>query len=421
LPFEGAAVSPSAPPVVTPNAETWLDFADLVFIDPVGTGFSRIAGVSGEGASTQPDSNARSGTPPPSAPANRETGGPRYFYSINGDVDSVAEVIYQWLRKQNRLTSPKMLVGESYGGMRVPKIAYHLQTNQGIGVNVLVMISPVLDFGFLRNSRHQPITYVTLLPSLAAAAKEAKGEVPSREAMREVENYAKGDYFSDLMQGPRNASAVDRVVKRVAAITGLSEATVRQYGGRLDNSTYRREANRPEAQVASPYDATVKGFDPDPFAPVARFTDPFVTALRGPLSSAMLDLYANRLNWRVDANYHVINAELNRVWIWGNSLNTPEAMSDLKSALALDANLFALVAHGFTDLVTPYFGSELLLDQIPAYGTAERLKLAVYPGGHMFYSRDGSRAAFRDEVRNLLAAALIDPAAKKKGPKSTAE
>jgi carboxypeptidase C (cathepsin A) len=421
LPFEGAAISPSAPPVTTANAETWLDFADLVFIDPVGTGFSRLAGASGEGGSTQPGSSAQRGAPSSPVPGNRETGGPRYFYSVNGDVESIAEVIYQWLRKHNRLTSPKMLVGESYGGMRVPKIAHRLQTSQGIGVNAIVMISPVLDFGFLSHSRHQPIAHVILLPSLAAAAKEAKGEVPSREAMRDVENYAKGDYLSDLMQGPRNAPAVDRIVKRVAALTSLSEATVRRYGGRLDSSTYQREANRPEAQIASAYDASVKGFDPDPSAPFSRFTDPLLTALRGPVSSTMLDLYANRLNWRVEATYHVINDELSRVWTWGNSLNAPESVTDLKSALALDANLIALVAHGFTDLVTPYFGSELLLDQIPAYGNAERLKLAVYPGGHMFYSRDGSRSAFRDEVRSLLAAALTEPAAKKKGSRSTPE
>jgi carboxypeptidase C (cathepsin A) len=420
LPFEGSPISPSAPPVTTPNAETWLDFADLVFIDPVGTGFSRLARASGESGSTQPGSSVQRGAPS-LAPGNRETGGPSYFYSVNGDVESIAEVIYQWLRKHDRLTSPKMLVGESYGGMRVPKITYHLQTHQGIGVNAIVMISPALDFGFLANNRHQPITHVILLPSLAAAAKEARGEVLSREAMREIENYAKGDYFSDLMLGPRNAPAVDRIVKRVAAITGLSEATVRRYGGRLDSSTYQREVNRPEAQVASEYDASVKGFDPDPFASFSLFTDPLLTALRGPLSSTMLDLYANRLNWRVEATYHVINNELNRAWRWGNSLNAPESISDLKSALALDANLFALVAHGFTDLVTPYFGSQLLLDQIPAYGNVERLKLAVFPGGHMFYSRDGSRSAFREEVRSLLAAALTEPEAKKKGARSTRE
>ena len=139
---------PSAPPVTIDNADTWLDFTDLVFIDPPGTGYSRILA---KGDDTR-----------------------RHFYSVNGDIDVLAVTIRKWLVANKRLASPKFIVGESYGGFRAPKLARRLQDQEGIGIKGLMLISPVLDFGWFEGVNN-PLTFVTRLPSQAAAAKGIAG------------------------------------------------------------------------------------------------------------------------------------------------------------------------------------------------------------------------------------------------------
>jgi carboxypeptidase C (cathepsin A) len=120
-----------------------------------------------------------------------------------------------------------------------------------------------------------------------------------------------------------------------------------------------------------------------------------------------VQLYQTRLNWRVEnMRYELLNGAVNRGWNWGSGRSAPEAMGALKDVLALDGRMRVLVAHGFTDLVTPYFTSKMLLDQMPVYGSADRLKLSVYPGGHMFYTRPDSRNAFHDDAADLFARAL---------------
>jgi carboxypeptidase C (cathepsin A) len=368
----------SAAPVLAPNAETWLDFTDLVFIDPVGTGYSRIA-ASGD--------NVR-----------------RQFWSVDGDAGAIAVTIRKWIEKAGRQGAVKFLVGESYGGFRVPKIARAL-TEQGVGVRGLIMISPVLDFASLGNRRHDPMSWVARLPSMAATVLDGKGQF-DRAALREVETYASGDYLLDLLKGEKDTAAIERMTPRIAAYTGLDPAEVRRLAARIDNATFQRELNRQRGRVASAYDPTVSAFDPTPSAPTSRFSDPVLDAMGPPLISAMTGLYQGPLHWRVDQPYHLLNREVNSQWNWGRGRVGPEVVDDLRNALAGDRDLHVLVAHGANDLVTPYFASELILDQLPVYGSADRLKLAVYGGGHMFYSRDASRRALREDALALYNAAL---------------
>jgi carboxypeptidase C (cathepsin A) len=116
----------------------------------------------------------------------------------------------------------------------------------------------------------------------------------------------------------------------------------------------------------------------------------------------MVDLYEHRLDWKPDVHYELLSDAVNRSWNWGGGLNPPESLTQLREALALDPKLKVLVAHGLFDLVTPYFGSKMELDQLPRYGSPDRVRLVVYPGGHMFYSRDASRAALRDEAKAMM-------------------
>ena len=193
---------------------------------------------------------------------------------------------------------------------------------------------------------------------------------------------------------------------RVAALTGLDPALVRRLRGRVDSGTFQRELYRDRGLVGSAYDPTVTAFDPNPGAANSRFSDPMLDGLTAPLTTAMTDLYQHVLKWRVEQPYRLLPREVSSRWDWGRGRTAPEAYDDLRNVLAADAQVRVLVAHGATDLVTPYFANQLLLDQLPVFGSAERVKLAVYAGGHMFYNRDASRAALRKDAEALYLAAL---------------
>ena len=374
LPVKTSDLSPSASPTVVDNADTWLDFTDLVFIDPLGTGYSRVIG---KGDAVE-----------------------KHFYSIGGDIDELATVTRKWLAANDRLASPKFIVGESYGGFRAPKLAKKLEQSDGIGIDGLIMISPVLDFSWFFGDSN-PAIYAAHLPSLVAAAKGIKGPNP-RDRLQAVESYASGPYLVDLFRGLRNPDAVRRMSSTVANFTGLDPAFVQRLGGRVDASVMTREKNRAAGRIASAYDTNVTGFDPSPFDNYSHHEDPILDALKVPLASAMVDVTANRLKWPINARYEILSMSVNGRWDWDNGRHPAEAMSDLSALLSLDPHFHALVMHGVTDQVTPYFASKMLIDQMPAYGDASRLRLAVYDGGHMAYLEDDARAAMREDARKLI-------------------
>ncbi len=375
LPFDRALVSPSSRPVTVNNSETWLDFTDLVFLDPPGTGYSRILSKGDE---------AR-----------------RQFYSVKGDIDALAVTIRKWLAANKRLESPKFIVGESYGGFRAPKLARRLQDDEGIGVSGLVLVSPVLDFSWWSEGAANPFACAARLPSQTAAARGLSGP-DARSALADVEAYAAGAYITDLLRGERDSQALARIAEKVAGFTGLDLALVRKLGGRIDTASFARERSRASARVTSLYDALIAGFDPFPHSAAGDFADPIVDAFKTSLATAMASLAGNRLGWFVEARYEILNENVYRAWDWGNGRPSPEAMSDLRRAMALDASLRILVAHGATDQVTPYFASELLIRQVPPMGSQDRLRLKVYGGGHMFYFDDKSRLEFREDARKLI-------------------
>ena len=373
LPLTGGAAVASASPDLVPNAETWLDFTDLVFIDPVGTGYSRFV-ASG--------SDVR-----------------KRFFSIDGDVDSLALTIRRWLEKYGRLRSPKFVAGESYGGIRGPKIVRNLQIQQGVGVRGLILISPLLDFREFDGS--SLLQYVARLPTMAAVAREAKGAV-TRPDLADVEQYARGEFLADLVKGTADSAATNRLSDRVAALTGIDPAVSRRLAGRFGVSEFRREFDRNSGKVTGRYDASVTGFDPYPDSSVSHFNDPSGEPLAAPLTSAAVDLLTRKLNWRPDGSYQLLSNAVERAWNFGGGIDPPQSVSQLREILALDPKLKLLIGHGLFDLATPYFSSQIQLDQLPAFASPPRVKLVVYPGGHMFYTRDDARAAFRAEVEAMM-------------------
>jgi carboxypeptidase C (cathepsin A) len=366
--ISGANGVPSGSPQPQPNAETWLDFTDLVFIDPPGTGYSRILGK-GDAAR-------------------------RRFWSVDGDIDALAEAVRRWLDHADRIVSPKYILGESYGGFRGPRLVRSLQSDHGVGVTGLVLISPLLDVHVI-SGYNDPFGWADLLPSEVAASRALHGPV-SRADLADVEQYAETGYLTDMLRGFHDADAVARITDRVAALTGIDRAIVARGGGRLDGDVFRHELERAQGRVGSMYDATVTRGDPSPRRPLSNYPDPILEGLKAPITSAMVAIYTDQLNWRPEGVYQLANDDAFKQWNWGRGMGRPESLSYLQSALSLDPRLHVLIAHGLFDMVTPYFTTVRELNQLPDAGSAERVRLVVYLGGHMFYSEDASRAAFRD-------------------------
>src|SRR6266436_66458 len=285
LAINADAPIPSASPDLQPNAETWLDFTDLVFLDPVGTGYSRFV-ASGD------DVRKR-------------------FFSVDGDVNSIALVIRRWLEKYERLLSPKFVAGESYGGIRGPKVVRNLQTQQGVGVKGLILVSPVMDFREFAGS--SLLQYVWSLPSMTAVARQAKGPV-TRADLAEVERYARAEFMTDLLKGAADTEATTRLADKVASLTGIDQSVSRRLAGRFEVSEFRREFDRKNGKVTGRYDASVMGLDPDPDSSFYHFGDPSSEPLTAPLTSAAVDLTTRKLNWRPDGSYELLSGAVERAW-----------------------------------------------------------------------------------------------------------
>jgi carboxypeptidase C (cathepsin A) len=365
--------APSDPAVLHDNPNSWLDMTDLVFIDPVGTGFSR----------SLEDDNATK----------------RDFYSTEADIRYLSRIVYDWLIRNNRLRSPKYVIGESYGGYRAPRIALQLQTQLGVGVNGLVMVSPYLDPAAVGDGTAlSPLPWMIDLPSMAAARLEREHRL-SAETMAPIEQYTRTQFVTDLLAGRSDPGARQRLVDRVAELTGLDHGLVDRMDGRVDTGTFLREVHRDSREIGSVYDSNVTAFDPFPGSARRRSGDPILNALIAPTTSAMVDFITRVVGWQTDARYNALSYAVNEAWERGQPNDSP--VSDLRQAIANDPRMGVFIAHGYNDLSCPYFGSRLIVDQMPAFGQPNRITLAVYPGGHMFYSRPDSGAAFKRDARAL--------------------
>lgn len=373
LKLDGSAVAPSLQPDLVENDESWLPFTDLVFIDPAGTGYSRLV---------SPTDETR-----------------RRFFSVEGDVEMLAATIRRWVEENRREMSPKYFAGESYGGFRGPLVARNLIAEHGVGLSGLILVSPVLDFR-MRDGRN-PVAVAARLPSMVAAARRLDPELGPGD-LADVERIAVGPYLADLIAGPRDEAARDWLIARVSELTGLDRSLVARRGGRIDTGTFLRELERGRRRVGSAYDATATGLDPNPYEEDSEALDPILDTARAPLTAAARRLYQTKLGWVPSRRYEVLSSSVNRQWDWGRSLNPPQSAQTLGQVIAADPRLRVLVVHGATDLVTPYFATKLVLDQIAVPDARERLSLEVYRGGHMFYFEDASRAKFRDAGRRLI-------------------
>ena len=169
--------------------------------------------------------------------------------------------------------------------------------------------------------------------------------------------------------------------------------------GRIDIDTYLREIHRNDKKIGSVYDSNVTAFDPFPGSAERRSGDPILEALLAPATSAAVDFITREVGWKTDAHYEALSYDVNRAWDRGNADDKP--VTDLRKAIANDPNMKVLIAHGYNDLSCPFTTSQLVINQMPSFGQTQRVKLAIYPGGHMFYSRQSSGAAFKADAEQL--------------------
>ena len=358
------------------NPETWLAFTDLVLIDPVGTGWSRPAKPDGDSA----------------------------FLGVHRDAESLAKVIALYVAKNGRVSSSKFILGESYGGFRAVKVARALQSNQGIVVSGILMVSPMLEGEFHFGGDRFALGAALRLPSLAAAELERKGTF-STAALAQAEHFALTDYLSALAGPPLRGDAAHAFYARVAQMTGLPEDVIARERGFI-RDTYVKNLRGNDHKIVSHYDATFAVDDPNPESETARGPDPFLDGFVRAYGSAFVAYARDELGFKTDMTYNLLASDISGKWDWqeGGGRSPPSAAEDLRELLALTPSFRLMIAHGYSDMVTPYSDSRYLLNHIPASVDGERAELRLYRGGHMFYVDPQSRKAFTADARTMYPA-----------------
>ena len=377
--FGAEGQSPSDPAVLTDNPGTWLPFTDIVFIDPVGTGFSKSLVSMDESK--------------------------KLFYGPDQDIAYLSRIVYDWLVKNGRLESKKYIVGESYGGYRAPRLTAYLQSQIGVAVNGVVMVSPALAPSS-GSDQISPIPWMITLPAIVAANYERKGNL-SHETMDPVIKYAETQYAEDLIEGYSNPEATPRLVAKVTELTGLDPTYVKETGGRLETQSFLREEFRETGKLGSRYDPNVTAYDPFPYAPQQESNDPILLSIIAPTTTAMVDFVTRTVGWKVDARYNALSEEVARAWdrtSRNGAFGGAASSTDLRVALSTDPKLRILIAHGWADLSCPFMGSVLTVNQVPPMGDPTRLQVHEYSGGHMYYARTASSLALRKDVEEMMAA-----------------
>lgn len=376
---------PPVPAHLEENPHTWLHFTDLVFVDPVGTGYSRAL-----------------------PKADGSPGDPKPFWEIESDMRSLAQFIQRYLSENNRWLSPKAIAGESYGGYRVAGMVKLLLTDYEINLNRAIMISPAMHSSITNEfDRYGLISNTVHLPSfVATAAAQGRNDLPAEgdafiAAMHEVENYALTGYLPKLaLTGRMSDEEEVAFYDEVAAKIGLDPALVRQRRARVDMGTFALNLLRDKAEVIDRYDGTQSSPNPVPEI-VSPFgiKDRSLTALQGILTPPFQHYVRNTLGFETPRRYHVLNPVINPSWNRSSTLGDP---TDVDFALSQNPDLKILVVHGYHDLVTPYFQSRYLLEQsVLSDAARSRLYFGTYPGGHMFYLKNASRAEMFKDVKGF--------------------
>jgi len=343
------------------NPDTWLAFTDLVLIDPIGTGWSRTA---------KPDDA-------------------KQFSNIGADASAMAKAVALYVAKNNRASSPKYLFGESYGGFRAAKAARALQRDQGIAISGIMMLSPLLEGWLTFGDDGSALLAALKLPSLAAAELERTKKF-SADSLAAADKFAMTDYLVTLTGGPPKDPAGDAFYQRVAQVSGLPIEVVKQSRGFVTDE-YVKSLRGRDSKIVSRYDATFAIDDPLPEQRSARRGDPILDGVTRAYGGAFAAYARNELGFKTDMTYSLL-ADVH--WDWQGGRNQASCEEDLRTLLAYGPSFRLLIAHGYSDMVTPYAMTRYVLDHMPPIDPPGRVALKLYRGGHMVYLDPQSRKAF---------------------------
>ena len=369
-----------APPYpLLDNPDSLLDVTDLVFIDPPGTGFSRLIGKTD----------------------------PKDFYGVTADAKAVAEVIRRWLNDNGRWNSPKFLGGESYGTTRSAAVVNQLEasTYNDVGLNGIILISTVLDFAAGADTPGNELGYITNLPSMAATALyhgKTSGP-PVAQFVEEARQFAIGPYAAALLKGQKLPPEERASIRRqLARFTGLSETYLEQADLRVTPGRFYKELLRDRGLTVGRLDARYTGRDYDN-AGEEPDNDPSFYGIDAGYTAAVNAWQRGALGFKTDREYQSI-AGLGRDWDWrigGRDSNAYLNVTQyIGKAMRENSGLRVFVGQGWYDFATPFFAAEYALSRtgIPQ----ERVEYHYYDAGHMMYVRDQDRAKLSRDIRNFI-------------------
>lgn len=368
---------------MTDNDSTWLELSDLVFVDPVGTGYSRAApGVD-----------------------------PRRYYEVNEDIRAAARFIRLYVTQHERWLSPLYLAGESYGTTRVAGVAQRLQHDYGLYPRGVILISTVLDFQTIMPGGGNDLAYALGLPSCTAAAWYQHKLAPPLQAdlkqtLAEVEAWALGDYLTALAQGDALPKAEQaRIAGKLAAYTGLPRREIENNRLRISTMKYSRELLRDEGSVLGLMDGRVKGAATARSSEYEPYDPSFFLAI-GPFVATFNDYVRRELKFESSLNYEFLSSEAHNAWKWSADGHFLDVSENLNKAMTANSRLKLFNAAGIFDLTTPYLAQQYSLNHLGLEESVRgRITFTKYPSGHQIYT---SLAALR-ELKEDVAAFMAQP------------
>ncbi|MFW6140613.1 MAG: S10 family peptidase [Acidobacteriota bacterium] len=385
---EGFSIKP--PFELEDNEHSLLDVTDIVMIDPVSTGYSRP--LPGEEKSQ--------------------------FHGVQEDIASVGEFIRLYITKFERWSSPKFLLGESYGTFRSAGLSGFLQGRQhGMYLNGIILVSSVLDFTTIGFNKGNNLPYTLFLPHYTATAwyhKQLSPELQNMELTQlldEVENFALHDYSVALLKGNRlEEKKEDEIAKKLAAYTGLSEEYIRQTNLRIRHDRFVKELLREEFKTVGRLDSRFTGRDEDAAGENYEF-DPSSAAITGAFSTMFNNYLRTELNYKKDIPYNIYG----NVYPWNFSQTSgsrrtieevPYMAETLRKAMSENKHLQVFAANGYYDGATPYFGTEHTFSQIELNDEfKDRVHMGYYEAGHMMYIRKPSLAKLKMDLAEFICSA----------------
>ncbi len=373
---------PLAPPYrLVPNEYTMLDTTDLVFIDPVSTGYSRA--VPGEKAGQ--------------------------FHGFRRDIESVGDFIRLYITRNKRWTSPKFLAGESYGTTRAAGLAGYLQNRHGLYLNGLMLISAVLNFQTHEFDPGNDLPYIVFLPTYAATAwYHRRLSAPLqrktlREFLDEVEAFAIGEYTTALMKGSA-LSAADRarIVRRLAAYTGLSTDYVERSDIRVKDNRFVKELLRSDQRTVGRLDSRFTGIDRDSVGEANEF-DPSMAAIIGPYTATLYQYIRSDLGFESDLPYEILTGRV-QPWSYGSHENRyVDVAETLRQAITANPHLQVYIANGYYDLATPHFATEYTFNHLGLPSELQRnIRMGYFEAGHMMYIQLSSLVRLKQDLATFV-------------------